>query len=276
MNVRTVAWLMLVLSISLVAFGCDGDDAAPGASPTSQAGSTNEVATPTAEEGAGAVGLTWWGHAMFVVTTPEGTSILLDPYGDIGYRVPAADELSVDVVTLSHEHPDHNNVALGGDATVLRGITADGWAEIDKQLGGSDVRIRTVSAFHDDSEGSERGRNAVFETGGLRIVHLGDLGQPLTQEQIDAIGSVDVLLVPTGGVFTIDAAGATEVVGQLAPRIAIPMHYKTEALTFALELGDAFLEGRQVEQVGSAVELTPNDLPAPGSAAVWVLEPAGG
>jgi len=238
--------------------------------------------TPTTTpEVPGAVELTWWGQAMFVLSSADGTRVLLDPYGDIGYRLPSAGEIDADVATISHEHPDHNNVALAGGATVLRGLTADGWAEIDETAG--DVHITSVSSFHDNSEGSERGRNAIFviETDGMRIVHLGDLGQlALTPDQLDAIGTVDVLLIPVGGVFTIDADGANGIIEKLAPRIVIPMHYNTQTATTGGESGlepvDAFLEGKDVRLGESTIGLDIDALPAPGSAVVWVLQPAGG
>lgn len=280
MRAKLLAWFALVVGLGLVIAACNGDDGAPATTPTPQISPTEGAATPTSEEGAaGVVGLTWWGESMFVLTGPEGTRVLLDPYGDIGYRVPDPSELNVDVVTVSHEHPDHNNVELGGAARVLRGLTDDGWAEIDERVA-SDLRIRTVPSWHDSSKGSERGRNAIFifETGGLRIVHLGDLGHWLSYEQIDAIGPVDVLLVPVGGVDTIGADLADEVIEQLAPRVVIPMHYKTEAVNIAeLEPVDVFLETgvKQVERKGSTVELHADYLPARGSAVVWVLKPAG-
>ncbi|MEX0785089.1 MAG: MBL fold metallo-hydrolase [Dehalococcoidia bacterium] len=238
------------------------------------------IATVTRPPDPGALELTWWGQAMFVVTSPDGTRILMDPYGDIGYRLPAAEELAADIVTVSHEHPDHNNVGLVGEGPlVLHGLTDDGrFSEIDERT--SDMRIESVQSFHDNAEGAERGRNAivVLESTFIRIVHLGDLGQlALTNEQIDDIGDVDVLLIPVGGGFTIDAAAATNIVAQLAPRVVVPMHYGTPALNIDLEPVDAFLEGKTVREVGgSTAELAVDALPEPGAAEVWVLEPAGG
>ena len=191
MNVRHVtAILLLGLVVALAA--CGGD-------------SRNGNAPPDAPviENRGTVELTWWGQAMFVLTAADGTRVLFDPYSDIGYSVPTEEELAADVVTLSHEHPDHNNVALGGDATVLRGLTDDGWASIDETFGST--RIFSVDAFHDDTSGSERGRDALFviETAGLRIANLGDLGQA---ELADI--EVAVLLQASGG-----AQAAVKVVG---------------------------------------------------------------
>ena len=269
--------VLFVLLVPLLAAcgGGDGDSSTPTA--TIDAGATVEPAGTEPPSAAG-VQLTWWGHSMFLLVAADGTRVLTDPYGEVGYRVPEPGELAADVVTLSHEHSDHNNVNLGGDAELFRGLTADAWAAIDVSPSAA-LRITSVATFHDDSEGSERGRNAIFvyETGGLRIVHLGDFGQAmLTPEQIEAIGPVDVLLVPAGGVFTIDAVGATAVVEQLAPRITIPMHYKTEALTIGLDPVDAFLADKEVEERGDTVTFDPAGLPAAGSGVVWLLTPAGG
>ncbi len=257
--------LLLALGIVLAACGDDSGNA------------PQTIDTPIIED-RGTVELTWWGQAMFVLTTADGTRVLFDPYGEIGYRVPTAEDLAADVVTVSHEHPDHNNVALAGDATVLRGLTDDGWASIDETFG--DTHIFSVDAFHDNSEGSERGRDALFviETAGLRIAHLGDLGQAeLTLEQLDALGQIDVLLIPVGGVFAVDAAGATAIVEQIGPRMVIPMHYGTTSLSIGLEAVDAFLEGKNAREFGSStVGFDVDALPAPGSAEIWVLDPAGG
>lgn len=274
--------VLLALLVPLLAAcgGGNGDGSTPTA--TADPGATFEPAAtvePAATEPPSAAGveLTWWGQAMFVLVAADGTRVLIDPYREIGYRVPDSGELAADVVTVSHEHPDHNNVILGGAAQLLRGLTPDAWAAIDERPSAG-LRIISVAAFHDDSEAAEFGRNAIFvyETGGLRIVHLGDYGQAtLTQEQLDAIGPVDVLLVPAGGVFTVDAVGATAVVDQLAPRITIPMHYKTEALTIGLEPVDAFLADKEVVEQGDTVSLDPAELPAAGSGLVWLLTPAG-
>jgi L-ascorbate metabolism protein UlaG (beta-lactamase superfamily) len=190
--------------------------------------------------------LTWLGQSGFVLETAAGTRVVMDPIPKgLGYDLPAG--LKADVVTISHEHADHNNVALViNKPRVIRGLTADkkGWTKVDEKV--KDVAIRSVGVYHDDKRGAERGLNTVFlfEVGGLRIAHLGDLGHLLTDEQLSAIGSVDVVLVPVGGVFTIDAYQATRVVDQLHPRlIIIPMHYKTPPLTIKeLQPVDEFLE----------------------------------
>lgn len=285
MIARFLVWSVLVLGLGLLITACDGADDERGATTVPDGGATaDDLALPTMptappltpENGTpGGVGLEWWGQSMFRLLSPRGADIAIDPFGEIGYRIPERQEVGVGIVTISHEHPDHNNPDLAQANVVLRGLTDDGWAQID-QRPTRDVRIRTVPSWHDDSRGAERGRNAIFifETGGLRIVHLGDLGHRLTQEQIDAIGPVDVLLVPVSGFFTIDAAGATKVMKQLRPRVTIPMHYKTEDVTIReLQPVDPFLEGKQVKRENWGVELYADRLPRHGSGVVWVLEP---
>ena len=264
MNFRYLASLFLV-GVGLLAFACS-EDASP------------QTFDPPVIEDRGTAELTWWGQAMFTLVATDGTRIVFDPYGQIGYRVPTADELAADVVTVSHEHPDHNNVAPAGDAAILRGLTDDGWANIDETFG--DTRIFSVESFHDRSEGAERGLNTIFvvETGGLRIAHMGDFGQAeMTPPQLELLGAIDVLLIPVGGVFTIDAAGATAIVEQIGPRIVIPMHYKTDALEIRqLRPIGPFLASKNVRELGSStVGFDVDALPAPGSAEIWVLEPAG-
>jgi L-ascorbate metabolism protein UlaG (beta-lactamase superfamily) len=192
--------------------------------------------------------LTWYGQSCFLLETAAGTRILMDPFPKgIGYELPSG--FKADIVTISHEHSDHNNVGfVSGKARVIRGLTADkkGWTRVDEKL--KDVSIRSVGVYHDDQRGAARGLDTVFifEVGGVRIAHLGDLGHVLNDDQLAAIGAVDVLLVPVGGAFTIDGLKATRVVEQLRPRImVIPMHYKTDASTIKeLEPLALFVDGK--------------------------------
>jgi L-ascorbate metabolism protein UlaG (beta-lactamase superfamily) len=194
---------------------------------------------PAAAAGAPVVGkLTWYGQSCFLLETAAGTRVLMDPFSKApGRPLPAG--LRADVVTISHEHPDHNNPRLAVNTPrVVHGLTADkkGWARIDEKF--RDVAIRSVGVYHDSKRGALQGLDTVFifEVGGLRIAHLGDLGHTLDDEQLEAIGSVDVLLVPVGGGTTLDAYQATRVVDQLHPRLMIiPMHYTPETLALFLE-----------------------------------------
>ncbi|MCR4399378.1 MAG: MBL fold metallo-hydrolase [Syntrophomonadaceae bacterium] len=180
----------------------------------------------------------WYGHACFLLQS-EGCRLVTDPFGpEVGYPMPG---LSADIVTVSHEHYDHNAVkAVRGKPTVIRGAGSHEAAG---------VRVTGIPTYHDRSHGKERGTNTVFiiEMEGIRIVHLGDLGHVLSFEQVEGIGAVDVLLVPVGGRFTIDAEEAAATVSQLRPRITIPMHFQTPHLSFELAPVEGFL--RRFERV---------------------------
>ncbi len=195
------------------------------------------------------INLTWYGQAMFKLQVANGPTILMDPVaGTMGYKVTPME--GIDVVTVSHEHADHNNVALAkGSPKILRGLANNDWAKVDETVKG--VRIRSIPVYHDDTQGSARGKNAVFafEANGLRIVHLGDLGHQLSADQVAAIGPVDILMIPVGGLYTIDAAGATKVVDALKPKAVIPMHYKTPPLQLGLAPVDAFVLGKSYQML---------------------------
>jgi L-ascorbate metabolism protein UlaG (beta-lactamase superfamily) len=181
----------------------------------------------------------WLGQACFLITTLAGSHILIDPpHPQVGYAI-SAHSIPADIVFVSHEHFDHNYVeAAQGQPKVVRGLTQPHPTIVDKATfthdGKTDtIDYRRVFAYHDNDQGKERGPDAitVIETGGLRIAHLGDLGQlHLTSQQISDIGRVDVLMIPVGGFYTIDAKQAAEIVDELHPRIIIPMHYGTPKL----------------------------------------------
>jgi L-ascorbate metabolism protein UlaG (beta-lactamase superfamily) len=206
--------------------------------------------------GDGKVHLRWHGQSFFEIETPAGTRIVIDPHGLEAYgRI----SVSADLVLLSHFHSDHSRLDVVENAKKarvvpgLRDEKGDGkrvdWNVIDDQF--RDVHLRTVGTFHDDAGGMQRGKNAVFviETDGLRIVHLGDLGHKLTEAQVKRIGPVDVLLVPVGGVYTLNGSEAAEVVAQLKPkRYVVPMHYGTDVYEDLLS-ADEFLEDQKAGPV---------------------------
>jgi len=211
-----------------------------------------------------AVVIRWHGQACVTLVSPQGVTVLVDPFDEsIGHRLP---QVEPDVVVVTHDHYDHANVeGVAGSPTVLRGLDSDGrWADVDESVG--DVRIRTVGTWHDEVRGAKRGRNSlvVLEMGGLRVVHAGDLGHVLTDDQVRAVGPVDVLLMPAGGVYTLSPTEAREVVRQLAPRrMVVPIHYQTEPLTIQLEPVEAFLQGLpQPRRPGTNEVRVPVDAPA--------------
>jgi len=171
--------------------------------------------------------ITWYGHSCFLLTSESGYSILTDPCDpETGYEL---SDLVCDAVTISHEHHDHNCLAIvAGTPEIIR-------TPGEHFAGG--ISVKGFTNYHDNEKGARRGENIVFlyEIDGLKILHLGDLGHMLPDETIQTIGDVDVLLAPIGGVFTINAKAATELADRLNAKVLIPMHYKTPALHFNIE-----------------------------------------
>ncbi len=169
----------------------------------------------------------WLGHSCFLMTTDNGTRIMTDPCDpDTGYNIKPVE---CDILTISHDHHDHNYAALALGEPVR--IDSSGEYRV------KDVSITGINTWHDDAKGKKRGENIVFvfEFDMMRIVHLGDLGEVPDAETLKKIGYTDVLLTPVGGVYTIDAKGAKAVADALKPKVIIPMHYRTPALAFDLE-----------------------------------------
>lgn len=164
----------------------------------------------------------WFGHSCFMVTSENGTKILMDPYiSMLGYKLP---EIEADIVATSHEHKDHNNIAaVKGDFVHIYGLG------VFSEHG---IEIKGVDTFHDKFSGDKKGRNTIynFKVDDINVCHCGDLGHMLDEKQLEEIGKVDVLLIPVGGGYTIDGIDAVEVVKQLKPTVIIPMHYRTKAL----------------------------------------------
>jgi len=210
----------------------------------------------------------WLGQAAFLITAANGTRIINDPYAaGMGLNYGEINE-AADIVTVSHEHFDHNNVAaVKGNPTVMRG------AGITTAKG---IKFQGIPSFHDDSGGKERGENTIFcfDVDGARVCHLGDLGHQLDDQQATMLGKVDILLIPVGGTFTVDAEAASQICDQLAPSVVIPMHFRTESCGLPIDDVDQFLkEKNNVSQRDSSeVELKADNLPA--NRQIIVLRPA--
>lgn len=204
-----------------------------------------------------AVRVSWLGHAMFLLEDGEGNRLVTDPYGDgVGYALPSVE---ANIVLVSHDHFDHGNVGLvKGNPVVVREAG-------EHEAGG--VKITGFSTFHDTSGGGERGSNVVFRwrMQGLTFVHLGDLGHPLDSGLASALKGVDVLFVPVGGTFTIDDAQAAALVEELAPRIAVPMHFRNSGCSFPILTVEPFSSRfNRLQKVGSSpLYLAPGGLPEP-------------
>ncbi|MBI3014740.1 MAG: MBL fold metallo-hydrolase [Candidatus Tectomicrobia bacterium] len=171
----------------------------------------------------GDVTIQWFGHSYFQITTSQGTRIATDPFGFIGYPIP---EIYPHVITIGREHPNHNSAHLvGGRPPVLRGLAAGGteWNRVDTHV--RDTHIFNIPIYQRGFEGQYKGSAFVFEVDDLCIAHLGDLGSEMNEDQLAALGKVDVVLIPIGGRYTMDPITAKEVMAQIKAKIAIPMHY---------------------------------------------------
>jgi len=208
----------------------------------------------------------WLGHASFLITSEGGVKILTDPYASGGDLKYGEIRESADIVTVSHDHFDHNNVAsVRGNPKVVTGSA---------KVGG--IEFKAVPTFHDESGGRERGKNNIFcfVVDKVKVCHVGDLGHKLTDKQAAEAGAVDVLLIPVGGYYTIDAKVATEVCNQLKPRVIIPMHFRNERCAMPLTGVDDFLAGKKdVTRLNtSETEIKADKLPA--TTQIIVLKPA--
>ena len=212
----------------------------------------------------------WLGHSCFLFETSRPSlRLLIDPYrpgaydGAVGYR-PITEQ--VDVVLLTHEHPDHAGTeALPGRPLVVRGEAVAGG-----------VAFETLQLAHDDQDGRLRGhvRAYCFELEGLRIAHLGDLGHRLSERQSKVLAGTQILLIPVGGLYTIDGPTAWQICQDLQPNLVIPMHFKTPQVAMDLAPVDPFLAPqnrvRRVPQ--TTLELGPKDLPEPITTVVLTPE----
>lgn len=210
----------------------------------------------------------WLGHSCFSITSEKGTKLITDPYA-VGAGIDYAPiKESADIVIVSHGHGDHNNVsAVQGRPQIVKGSGI-------KNVSG--IEFKGIAAYHDRSQGKERGDNTVFcfTVDGIRLCHLGDLGHLLSQEQIASVGNVDILFIPVGGVFTINAAEASQVCTQLRPKVIIPMHFKTPKCAYPISDVNTFLEGKERVKKWdkSEIEFQAGKLPA--EAEIIVLPPA--
>lgn len=154
--------------------------------------------------------LTWYGHSCFMLESADG-SIVFDPYSPGSVPGLTLPPLTADEVICSHGHGDHNYTA---------GVKRSGRT--------TSFSVLRIDCFHDEVQGLKRGKNHItaVDAENMRVVHLGDLGHMLSPEQLERLGAVDVLLIPVGGYYTIDAAQAHALAGAIKPRITVPMHYR--------------------------------------------------
>ena len=180
----------------------------------------------------------WLGHASFIISSDTGTRIVTDPYVTGGGLSYGEIKETADIVTVSHGHGDHNNAGavMGNPVLVNRAGTTEA----------KGIKFRGISTAHDEAGGKLRGNNIIFcfEVDGIKLCHLGDLGHQLNEKQIAELGQIDILLIPVGGYYTIDAEVAGQVSDKLAPRVIIPMHFKTAKCDFPITGVDEFLRGK--------------------------------
>lgn len=200
--------------------------------------------------------LSWVGHSCFRMTAQDGTVVVTDPYdGSVGIGM---EPLRADLVTMSHEHHDHNcERMIVGHPAIARGVET-------ACVGG--VQTSAVRSYHDEVQGARRGENAlrIFSIDGLKVVHAGDLGCMPAESVLEAIAGADVLMLPVGGFYTIDAAMAVRVVEAARPRCVIPMHFKTARCGYPIAGVGPFLAamGAQGIKPVRELELLPGCVPA--------------
>ncbi|MBS3920226.1 MAG: MBL fold metallo-hydrolase [Deltaproteobacteria bacterium] len=213
----------------------------------------------------------WYGHAAFLITSDQGVKIILDPYepgafgGQLSYG--KISDLA-DIVLTSHDHADHNDTkSLPGSPQVVKGSGS-------KTSKG--ISFKGISSYHDPSKGSERGTNTIFnlQVDGIQICHLGDLGHVLSEKELKEIGPVDILLIPVGGFFTIDAKEATHVADQIKPKVLIPMHFKTEKCGFPIAPVEDFVKGKPALKRPGTSEATFDKASLPQKMEIIILEHA--
>jgi L-ascorbate metabolism protein UlaG (beta-lactamase superfamily) len=210
----------------------------------------------------------WLGHACFLVTSGGGLRVITDPYavgGGINYS-PIKE--TADVVVVSHDHGDHNNVAaVQGKPEVVKGPGT-------KAAKG--IQFKGIATSHDASQGTQRGSNTIFcfTIDDVKLCHLGDLGHVLSPAQVSEIGTVDILFVPVGGFFTIDATVANQVCDQLKPKVVVPMHFKTSKCAYPIAGVEDFLKGKKGVRkvVGNEVQFERQKLPT--ATEIVLLQPA--
>ncbi len=206
------------------------------------------------------------GHACFRLRGRDA-SVVVDPYGKgLGLTTLTPSKFAADILTISHDHPGHNNAAMvGGDPKL---VDCPGEYEI------KGVAIRGVAAYHDAENGEKLGKVTLFaiDIDDVVVAHLGDLGHPLTELQQEQLGAVDVLLVPAGGGTALSATQAAEVTNQLEPKIVVPMHYKLPGMKLALDEPKHFASEMGIERIEYLPKLSLSGKPGGDETKVVFLE----
>ncbi len=201
--------------------------------------------------------ITWIGHSCFKIQNKTGTDgivLVTDPFDkNTGLKPP---NFEADIITVSHDHDDHNNTkSLRGDPYVINMA-----GEYDLK----GVMVQGINSYHDDKGGKERGSNVIYriEMDDISVVHLGDLGHVLENKHLEELVGIDILMIPVGGKYTLDAKKAVEVISQIEPRMVIPMHYKTPNLKVDIDKLDNFIKEIGVKPTyEDRLKISKKDLP---------------
>ena len=216
--------------------------------------------------------ITWAGQSCFQISVSNSrdhsADIVIDPYDEAtGLKLP---NFSADILLVTHQHHDHNNIkGIKGTPFLI-----DGPGEFEVK----GVFVQGIPSFHDDKEGKERGQNTIYtiEAEDIKFCHLGDLGQKqLTDEQLEKIDGVDVLMIPVGGEYTISSAKAQRIISQIEPKMVIPMHYDIPKLKDKLDDVSKFLKTMGKNSIIPQDKLTvkASALPKEGAMEIVVLTP---
>ena len=198
--------------------------------------------------------ITYLGHSCFCLEFKNGVRLITDPYTGVGYELP---KIKADIVTVSHGHFDHNYLAAVSDYALV--------ANEAKSYRFKGIEIEGIESFHDPKGGALRGKNVIFKIkgDGLTVCHLGDLGEPYSQELKDRIGAADILLLPIGGTYTVDADEAKRYAQRLAVKKVIPMHYRPNDGKLDIDGSARFLklfDESEIEPFANGREITEKDI----------------
>lgn len=209
------------------------------------------------------VSVRWLGHSCFRIKNEE--SIIIDPHDGHYLGLKPPDERG-DIILVTHDHTDHNQYKV---------VQKEG-SRIIREAGRiriGNIEIEGFNAFHDNQSGKKRGDVVIYslEVEGIRMCHMGDIGHQLNAELSEHLRGTDILFIPVGGTYTVDADGAWNIVDSVKPRVVVPMHYMVGGLSLRIDPVERFLEARDVERsmVGNEIKLTKDDLPE--KLEIWVF-----
>jgi len=198
----------------------------------------------------------WHGHACWEIT--NDITVVTDPHDGKSIGIPAPSTAG-DIILVSHDHYDHNST---------KSVEKEGSKVVtdSRKRNIENIEIKGIDSFHDECGGEKRGKNIIYKfiIGEVSFCHLGDLGHDLNEGELQQIGDVDILFIPVGGTFTIDAAQAWNIIEKIQPKIIVPMHYKIGGLSLPIASIDPFLEKNKhrLFKVGNEIDIEKEDLPA--------------